>query len=65
MTKDEEINALERLCVFEDSQEVAEGVWHAADTYWNKEAATHIVGLYNTAKKLAGIVRNYHGTDKH
>lgn len=65
MTRDEEIKVLESLRIFEDSQEVSDGVWHAADTYWNKEAATHIFGLYDTAKRLANIVRKYHGTDKH
>lgn len=62
MTRDEEVQVLERLRVFEDSQEVSEGVWHEADTYWNKEAATHIIGLWDTAKKLAKIVRKYHDT---
>ena len=60
MTRDEEVKVLETLRVFNDSQEVAEGVWHEADTYWNKEAATHIIGLWDTANKLAEIVRQYH-----
>ena len=58
----EELAALDRLSVFDDSQEVAMGVWNEANTYWNKEAATHIDGLWEAANVLADIVRKYHDT---
>ena len=60
MTVDDEIEILQRLQVFDDSKEVAEGVWFAANTYWNKEAATHIEGLWQAANDLARIVSKYH-----
>ena len=63
MTKEEEMSIVESLQTFDDSQEVAEGVWHEANTYWNKEAAIHIIGLWDTAQDLAAIVRRYHDTN--
>ena len=63
MSKQKEMDAVDRLRLFEDSQEVAEGVWHECDTYWNKEAATHIIGLWDAAKDLARIVRKYNDTN--
>ena len=60
MTFEQELEAIERLQVFDDSEEIAIGVWGAANTYWNKEAATHIEGLWQTANDLARIVSKYH-----
>ena len=64
MTFEQEVAALQRLQAFDDSDEVANGVWDAANTYWNKEAATHIEGLWQAANDLARIVSKYHETKK-
>jgi hypothetical protein len=52
---------LRRLELFDDSMEVAEGVFHAADTYWNKEAYDQIVGLWDVCNSLAAYVKEMKG----
>ena len=52
---------LRRVEVFDDSIEVAEGVFHAADTYWNKEAYDQIVGLWDLCRELVAQVENMRG----
>lgn len=47
---------LRRISVFEDSKEVAEGVYDAADTYWNKEAGVHIDGLWRLCNELVAHI---------
>ena len=47
---------LRRLELFDDSMEVAEGVFHAADTYWNKEAYDQIVGLWSVCRELVAHI---------
>jgi hypothetical protein len=47
---------LRRMSVFEDSKEVAEGVYDAADTYWNKEAGVHIDGLWRLCNELVAQI---------
>lgn len=48
--------SMERVCLFEDSMEVAVGVSEAADTYWNKEAGVHIEGMWKLCKELSAHI---------
>lgn len=45
--------ALNKMRNYSNSGEVADNVLSAADTYWNKEAAVHIDGLWELCKDLA------------
>lgn len=56
---DEELSRVE---LFDDSMEVAEGVFHAADTYWNKEAYDQIVGLWSVCRNLAAHIKQMRGS---
>jgi hypothetical protein len=49
-------DTLQRLYVFDDSEEVAAGVG-GHDTYWGEEGEVHILGLWGVALELAEEVK--------
>lgn len=48
--------SMERLSLYEDSLVVAASVYHAADTYWNKEAEVHIKGMWSLCKEMSAHI---------